>query len=35
MTSALADGAERLSVEDRYHLHFAIGKAHEDLGQAG
>ncbi|EGD57472.1 tetratricopeptide repeat-containing protein [Novosphingobium nitrogenifigens DSM 19370] len=33
MTSALADGAERLSVEDRYHLHFAIGKAHEDLGQ--
>ena len=32
MTGALA-GAH-LSEEDRFHLHFALGKAHEDRGQA-
>ena len=32
MKRALGDG--RLNVEDRYHLHFALGKAHEDAGDA-
>jgi tetratricopeptide (TPR) repeat protein len=32
MTRALGD--TRLSAEDRYHLHFALGKAHEDAGDA-
>ena len=31
MTAALADSA--LSHEDRFHLHFALGKAHEDAGE--
>ena len=30
MTAALGDA--RLGLEDRYHLHFALGKAHEDAG---
>jgi predicted Zn-dependent protease len=31
MTAALDD--VRLSAEDRFHLHFALGKAHEDAGR--
>lgn len=32
MTAALTNDTGQLSVEDRYHLLFASGKAHEDLG---